>query len=143
MAPRIVLAALAGAALLIAWTARNSKRFYRDYAFTGAFDGKVQECWLGGLATKAPTLCFAGADRTGIYLLAPPAQRRRWNIFGTSRGVLKQSLHLPWTDFEARAGLAAFRKVIWLRFDARRIYLYVPREIGLALLLAGGRAVPQ
>src|ERR1700736_524038 len=120
-----------GGALLMIWAARNHARFCSDYAFDGVFPGKSHECLLGGFELEHNVLCFAGADRAALYLLPHPGAKR-W--YAGTVGF-KRSLRIPWQDFKCRSGWAPLnKKIIELRFESRRAYLYVPREVGAALL---------
>lgn len=79
---------------------------------------------------------------TGVYILPHP-QPERW--FGRyNYAIFKKSIFIPWPEMTFTTGRVPFAgECIWLRLEPRRIYLYVPRAIGMKLLQAGGRDIPN
>ena len=138
----IVLLVVAAAALLVGWNFRRLFRFASDYNFVGSFQGKRYECSLGGLNEGHGTLCLIGADECGLYLLPHP-KPVRW-LWGYPGGVqvFKKSLLIPWRDIGCRTGRVLFKDCIWFDLAERKIYLYVPKDIGEKLLSDGGRQTP-
>jgi hypothetical protein len=138
LAPIVTLIA-AAAVLLVGWNFQRLHRFASDYNFTGAFQGNRYECSLGGLNEGHGTWCLIGADEYGLYLLpSPKPVRWLWGYPG-GRQVFKKSLLIPWTDIGCRTGRVLFKDCIWFDLAPRRIYLYVPKDIGEKLLSDAGR----
>ena len=131
---------LAAAALLMFWNFSNQRRFERDYAFHGSFQGARYECLVGGFNSEDRVLCMAGADRSGIYFLPHPKPPRRfWN---SRRPVFKKSLLIPWVDLTYSSKKVLFKDCIWFDLSPRKIWLYVPKEIGEKLLTDAHREIP-
>ena len=130
---------LVAAALLILWNVRNQRSFERDYSYEGSFSGQRYECVVGGLNSEHRLWCMAGADRSGIYFLPHPKPR---SLFRNSRiGVFKKSLRIPWQDMTCCSKRVLFRDCIWFDLSPRKVWIYVPKEIGDKLLMDGHREV--
>ncbi len=141
MVTPIVILIAAAAALLVGWNVQRLNRFLSDYNFTGLFQGNSYECSLGGLSDGHFTLCLIGADQYGLYLLPHP-KRVRWWAGYPRREVFKKSLLIPWTDIGCRTGKVLFKDCIWFDLAPRRIYLYVPKDIGEKMLSDAKRTIP-
>jgi hypothetical protein len=130
---------IAAAVFLIVWNIRRVYGFESDYKYTGSFAGKRYECAVGGLSEERDALCFMGADESGLYLLPHP-KKLRW--FSGYRGVFKKSLFIPWTDVAYRPGKALLKECLWFDLSARRVYFYIPKDVGEKLLNDAGRGMP-
>jgi len=128
------------AVLLVLWNVRNQNSFERDYAFHGSFQGTRYECLVGGLATDHRMLCMAGADRSGIYFLPHP---KRQSFFQSShRGIFKKSLFIPWQDMSYSSKRVLLTDCIWFDLSPRKVWIYVPKEVGEKLLTDAHREIP-
>lgn len=134
---------LTATALLISWDYIRLHRFERDYEFPGLFGGRRYECRLGGLRSEHCVLCFIGSDMSGIYLLPHPKPNRRFLGCQIGEDVLKKSILIPWTDIHCRSGRGFLKHNISFDIPSRKIFLYVPRDIGEKLLTDAGRSVPE
>jgi hypothetical protein len=132
----------AAAILLVAWNFQRLNNFDRDYKFTGDFQGHRYECTLGGLAEGRGVLCMIGADNFGLYLLPDPRPRRWLTFYPNGNQIFKKSLLIPWKDIGCRSGSVLLKDCIWFDLAPRRIYLYVPKDIGEKLLTDAGHAIP-
>ena len=131
---------LAAAVLLMLWNVRNQLSFERDYSYHGSFAGQGYECVVGGLNSERRMWCIAGADRCGIYFLPHP---KKQNLFWNSGiGASKKSLRIPWQDVTYCCKRVLFKDCIWFDLSPRKVWIYVPREIGEKLLIDGYREVP-
>ncbi|MFZ0818239.1 MAG: hypothetical protein WAM78_22115 [Candidatus Sulfotelmatobacter sp.] len=136
---------IAAVVCLLVWNIRRLFGFQRDYKFDGNFAGKRYECRIGGLGEAPGLLCLMGADANGLYLL-PHAKLTRslWSYLGNGsrHQVFKKSLFIPWTDMGYRSGKVLLKECIWFDLPARKIYLYVAKDIGEKLLNDAGRGMP-
>jgi len=117
-------------------------RFQTDYKFDGFFQGARYECKLGGLGDEHRTLCLIGADEFGLYLLPHPNPPRHWWAYPSQYRIFKKSLYIPWTDIRCRSGRVLLKDCIWFDLAPRRVYLYVPKDVGEKVLGDARRAVP-
>jgi hypothetical protein len=129
------------AGLLVLWNARNQNSFARDYAYQGSFAGTRYECIVGGLYSDDRVLCMAGADRAGIYFLPHPKRQRLFRNSGYS--IFKKSLLIPWQDMSYCSKKVLFKDCIWFDLSPRKIWIYVPREVGEKLLTDAHREIPS
>lgn len=120
--------------VLMGWNFARMYNFETDYRFFGYFQGNRYECLLGGLSQEHGTLCFIGADEQGLYLLPHPKPALTWWNYQWRRQVLNKSLLIPWRDINCRAGKVLLKDCIWFDLARRKIYLYVPKDIGERLL---------
>jgi hypothetical protein len=116
------------------WYARNWKGFQQDYRFDGEFQGPRYDCRVRFAHGEGAVQCLVGADRSALYLLAPPKAKRSWWRY---RG---KNLKIPWTDLECRAGRTVLKDCLWFEIPPKKIHFYVPKEIGDQLLRDAGRA---
>jgi len=131
---------LVAAVLLVLWSVRNQRSFEGDYLYQGSFQGNRYECIVGGLYSEDRMLCMTGADRSGIYFLPHPKPQRLFQNSG--RAVFRKSLFIPWQDMTYCSKKVLFRDCLWFDLSPRKIWIYVPREIGEKLLTDGHREVP-
>jgi hypothetical protein len=135
----LIVIVIALVVLLVGWNFLRLHGFDKDYRFAGSFQGNRYECNVGGFSEERDTLCFMGADTTGLYLLPHP-KPIRW--FWGYRGVFKNSLFIPWTDLGYRSGKALLKECVWFEIASRKIYFCVPKEVGEKLLNDAGRGIP-
>lgn len=128
--------------VLMGWNFARMYNFETDYRFSGYFQGNRYECVLGGLSQEHDTLCFIGADEQGLYLLPHPKPARTWWNYQRRRQILKKSLLIPWRDISCRSGRVLLKDCIWFDLAPRKIYLYVPKDIGEKLLADARVMVP-
>jgi hypothetical protein len=138
----LVSIAIAAIVLLIAWNFVRLYRFQTDYKFDGLFQGVRYECKLGGLGDEHRTLCLIGADEFGLYLLPHPNPPRHWWAYPSGYRIFKKSLYIPWTDIRCRYGRVLLKDCIWFDLKPRRVYLYVPKDVGEKVLVDARRQVP-
>jgi hypothetical protein len=131
---------IAAGVSLYVWNIRRVTGFERDYKYNGIFSGKRYECRVGGFNGNRKTLCFLGADANGLYLLPHPKQPL--SLWRRRDGVFKIALFIPWTDLGYRSAKVLFKDSVWFDLAARKVYFYVPRDIGEKLLNDAGRGVP-
>ncbi len=128
------------AALLVLWNVRNYNGFERAYAYQGSFPGERYECLVGGLYSEDRVLCMAGADRAGIYFLPHPKPQRLFQNSGYP--IFKKSFFIPWQDMNYCSKKVLFKDCIWFDLSPRKIWIYVPREVGEKLLADAHREIP-
>jgi hypothetical protein len=119
-------------------SARRQRRFYRDYQLDGPFLGDSYDCKVGGLDAEYKTFCRVAADPVRLYILPYP-KRRGWS----TDPVFNRSLAIPWADIEYKLGWVPVQRCIWFKMNARRVYLYVPKETGIRLLRDAGLPIPE
>lgn len=144
--PIFTLAFVAAVALVV-WNFVRFQRVQREYRFDGEFSGNRYECALGTTDSEGPLKCSIGATPSSLYLMATPgAERQRsmlsWRHSRDFHTVYKCDLQIPLYDLEWREGKMFFKDVIWFENNAKRFYVYVPKEIGEKLLADAGRALP-
>jgi hypothetical protein len=132
----------ASAVLLIGWNFFRLTRFETDYRYVGSFSGNRYECVVGGLDLEHGTLCIVGADKEGVYLLSHPKPDRFYWGGGGRHRIFKRNLMIPWSDFSYRSGKVLLRDCVWIEMPSRRIYLFVPKDVGEKLLRDAGRGFP-
>jgi hypothetical protein len=136
---------IAAAVCLLVWNIRRVYGFERDYKYGGDFAGQRYECRVGGLSDDHGMLCFMGADANGLYLLPHAKQARSWWSYLGNRSrydVFRKSLFIPWTDMGYRTGRAVLKECVWFELPARKVYLYVAKDVGEKLLNDAGRGMP-
>lgn len=138
----LVSLAVAAMVLLVAWNFVRVYRFQADYNFDGFFQGTRYECRIGGLDEDGGTLGFIGADEFGLYLLPHPQTDRRWWAYPRGFRIFKKSLYIPWTDIRCRSGRVLLKDCIWFDLAPRRVYLYVPKDVGEKVLTDARRQIP-
>jgi hypothetical protein len=131
---------IAGVAYLYVWNIRRVSRFERDYKYEGIFSGKQYDCRVGGFSEDRGTLCFLGADASGLYLLPHP--KPAFSLWRRRDVVFKKALFIPWTDLGYRSAKVLFKDSVWFELSARKVYFYVPRDVGEKLLNDAGRGIP-
>ncbi|MFY9904683.1 MAG: hypothetical protein WAK62_06025 [Terriglobales bacterium] len=127
--------------VLMGWNILRMHGFDSDYIYSGYFSGQRYECVVGGLSSEHGTLCFVGADEQGLYLLPHPKPAFSW-WNQRQRRVLKKSFLIPWRDINCRSGRVLLKNCIWFDLAPRKIYLYVPQDIGEKLLMDARLAIP-
>lgn len=135
MTVAIAIIVVIGVALTF-WNALGWHGFARDYRFEGSFPGHRYECNLRFANSEDSNPCFVGADQFGLYLLARPGEKTSW--WRHRRRSLKQNYYIPWSDLEWRAGRMFLEDCIWFNIPSRRIYFYLPKEVGEHLLTDAG-----
>jgi hypothetical protein len=135
---------IAAVICLYLWNIRRVLGFERGYKYDGNFAGNRYECRVGGFDEGLGLLCFMGADAGGLYVLSHPRARRSvWSYLWNRRyEVFRKSLFIPWTDLGYRAGRVLLKDCIWFDLPARRVYFYVPKDVGEKLLNDAGRGMP-
>jgi hypothetical protein len=81
-----------------------------------------------------------GADANGLYPL--PHAKPAFSLWRRRAGVFKKALFIPWTDLGYRRGKALFKECVWFDLAARKVYFYVPTDVGEKLLNDAGRGIP-
>jgi len=137
----LILVVWAIAIPLMIWNARVMTRFEKVYRFDGEFPGNRHECILQFANTEFHYLCAAGANQSALYLL-PPAEHEisRWK--SSKEKIYKKSLQIPWSDLQYRTKKILFQDYLWLEIPERKVYFYIPKDVGDRLLIDAGRAVP-
>jgi hypothetical protein len=54
-------------------------------------------------------------------------------------GGFKKNLQIPWSDVECRPKIVLLKECMWFEVPSRKIYFYIPREIGDKLLIDAGK----
>lgn len=130
---------VAAAVCLYVWNIRRVLGFERDYKYDGYFSGRRYECRVGGFSENRGTLCFMGADASGLYLFPHP--RPAFSLWRYRDEVFKKSLFIPWTDLGCRFGRVLLKDCVWFDLSARRVYFYVTKDVGEKLLNDAGRKI--
>jgi len=137
MSPFFLLVFALGVALTL-WFARKMRDFLNDYSYLGAFAGQRYDCMLRFAGSEYDTPCAVGADSSALYLFASSSYKRRWWARGRTR-MLKQALRIPWTDLQWQESRILFKEVIRFEVTGRKIYFFIPKEIGTKVLADAGQ----
>ena len=78
---------------------------------------------------------------SALYLLTPPKRKISWWSNRGARGFLRMNLRIPWSDLDWREKTIMFKDCIWFEIPAKKIYFYVPRDVGDKLLVDAGRKI--
>jgi hypothetical protein len=144
MTPVIVIAVFVMAVALIFWNVGIMRRFQSDYRYDGEFQGKRYECILRFANLDHGMWCFLGADASALYLFTASNRKRPWwssSHIGVSNKIFKTNLRLPWTDLGWQEKTFLLKECIWFEIPAKKIYFYVPRDVGDKLLIDAGRKI--
>jgi hypothetical protein len=144
MTPVIAIAVFVLAAVLMFWNAGVMRRFKRDYRYDGEFHGQRYECVMRFANIESGMWCFLGADATALYLLTASDRKRRWwasSYTGVSNEIFKTDLRLPWTDLGWQEKTILLKDCVWFEIPAKKIYFYVPKDVGDKLLVDAGRKI--
>ena len=138
----VALGALAVLALMW-WGGRNSSRGIITRKFGTTFDpgGPYTECKVQFVLDDLPAPCVVRTTGEGWYMVTPESARRRWN-WANNVAFLRQPVFIPWTALEYSP--AKFPMSSWVRFDVTgtKATFFVPRNVALPLLQAGGMPPP-
>jgi hypothetical protein len=133
------------AVVAIALTFSNAVKWYSfesDYRFHGEFQGNRYDCTLRFANLSHNYRCFAGADESGLYLLAYTPRKYCWWRPYYKSAAFKQNLQIPWGDLRCRPETALSRNRLWFDVLPRKIFFCVPKDIGDKLLHDGGAKFP-
>jgi|GEM_PF-2225239 hypothetical protein len=139
-----VIAVFVMAVVLIFWNVGIMRRFQNDYRYDGGFQGKRYECILRFANLDHGMWCLLGADASALYLLTASNRKRHWwspSHIGVSNKIFKTDLRLPWTDLGWQEKTILLKECIWFEIPAKKIYFYVPRDVGDKLLIDAGRKI--
>jgi hypothetical protein len=139
----LIAIVVAAAVLLVGWNFVRLHKFGSDYNFVGSFSGNRYECMVGGINENHGTLCLIGADGYGLYLLPHPKPVRWFWGYPGRYQIFKQSVLIPWKDIGCRSGRVLLKDCIWFDLAPRRVYFYVPKDIGEKLLTDAARLIPS
>jgi hypothetical protein len=135
----IIIVGIIGVALTF-WNGANWYGFVSGYRYNSEFQGKRYECRLRFATSECDSLCFIGANESGLYLLYHPASKGWWWKFGA--GGFNKNLEIPWSDLDYRPVTMLFKDCIRLEIPSRKIYFYIPKDIGDQLLIDAKRKIP-
>lgn len=125
------------AVALVFWNGANWYGFVSGYRYNSEFQGMRYECRLRFATSEYDSLCFIGANESALYLLYHPASKGWWWKYGA--GGFKKNLEIPWNDLDYQPVTMLFKN--WMRFEIppRKIYFYVPKDVGDRLLIDAKR----
>jgi hypothetical protein len=132
------------AAALMLWNAGVMRRFESDYRYDGEFHGQRYECVLRFANMEYGMWCFLGADASALYLLTASNRKRSWWMSGhtaASNRIFKTDLRIPWTDLGWQEKTILLKSCVWFEMPAKKIYFYVPEDVGGKLLVDAGRKI--
>ncbi|MGA3348851.1 MAG: hypothetical protein ABSC33_07495 [Candidatus Sulfotelmatobacter sp.] len=144
MTPVIVIAVFVMAGALIFWNVGVMRRFQSEYRYVAGFQGKRYECILRFANLDHGMWCFLGADSSALYLLTASNRKRPWwssSYIGVSNKIFKTDLRIPWTDLGWQEKPILLKECIWFEISAKKIYFYVPKDVGDKLLIDAGRKI--
>jgi hypothetical protein len=139
----LVIAVFVIAVALVLWNAGVVRRFQSDYRYDGEFQGQRYECSLQFANSEHGIRCSLGADGSALYLLAVPKRTVSWWKNRAAHSFFRANLRIPWSDVEWREKRIMLKDSIWFEIAAKRIYFYVPRDVGDKLLVDAGRKIPS
>lgn len=143
MTPLIVILVSAMAVALVLWNAGIVRRFNNDYRYAAEFQGQSNECIVRFANSEYGTRCLLGADASALYLLAVPKRKVSWWKNRAAHSFFRANLRIPWSDLDWREKTIMFKDCIWFEIPAKKIYFYVPRDVGDKLLVDAGRKIPS
>lgn len=129
------------ALMIYSWQRGDLRRLRRDFAAREAFDGLLEPCLVSFVTAEAKSDCLIGCNPRGLYLASTPEvlARNRWWQGNRRYGVIATPLFIPWTSLECRPGRWPMRNYLYFRVPSNKAGFFVPREIGVALLMRAGR----
>ncbi len=138
--------AFAAAIALVLWNVFRVRAYQRDYRFDGLFKGTLHDCQLGVSSAEELFYCRIGATEDALFLMALARddernRRKFWGYDHNFRRFSPTDLRIPWQDLECRVGKLFLKDVLWFENHPRRLYLYVPQEVGERVLKDAGRRV--
>ena len=136
----IVIVGIIGVALTF-WNGANWYEFVSGYRYNSEFQGRRYECRLRFAASECDSLCFVGANESSLYLLCHPPSKGWWWKYG-ARGFNK-NLEIPWSDLDCRAVTMIFKDFMRFEIRARKLYFYIPKDVGDQLLIDAKRKMPS
>lgn len=137
----VIIVVWAIAIPLMIWNYRIVTRFENSYRYDSEFPGARYDCQLRFANTEFYELCSVGADQSALYLLPAANQHIPW--LGSNREMIfKKKLRIPWTDLQYRFKRITFKECVWFEIPERKIYFYIPKDVGERALTDAGRAVP-
>jgi hypothetical protein len=137
LTPVIIIVGIIAVALTF-WNGVNWYEFVTGYRYNGEFQGKRYESRLRFATSECDSLCFVGATEAALYLLYHPRSKGWWWKYG-ARGFNK-NLEIPWSDLNYRPVTIFFKECIRFEVSTRKIYFYIPKDIGNQLLIDAQRA---
>lgn len=140
----IAIAVFVLAVALTFWNAGVMRRFETDYRYDGEFHGQRYECVLRFANMEYGMRCFLGADASALYLLTAPNHKRSWwmsSRTAASNKIFKTNLRIPWTDLGWQEKTILLKDCFWFEIPAKKIYFYVPKDVGGKLLVDAGRKI--
>ncbi|MGA7573723.1 MAG: hypothetical protein WBV31_07025 [Terriglobales bacterium] len=139
MTPVIWIVGIIGAALTF-WNFSNWYGFVSGYRYNGDFQGKRYECRLRFATSECDSLCFIGANEFGLYLLYHPASKGWWWKYAA--GGFNRNLEIPWRDLDYRPAKILFKDCMQFEIPPRKVYFWVPKDVGDQLLIDARRKTP-
>jgi hypothetical protein len=137
----LVIAVFVMAAALMYWNIRVMRRFETDYRYDGEFQGKRYECILRFANSDSSIRCVVGANASALYLLTAPQRKRPWWGNSGARGHLRTNLQIPWSDLVWSEKRILLKERVWFEIPSKKIYFYVPPDIGDYLLVDAERKI--
>ncbi len=131
---------------MFVWNILRIRAYRQQFRYEGRFEGIVHECLLGCAWPEGLIFCRIGANRDALFLMAPPPDDpgNRRPLLGHNRRFSRFSasdLRIPWQELKCRRGRMLLKDVLWFENPEKRFSLYVPFEIGRALLQDASRAL--
>ena len=136
-----VIAVSVIAVVLVFWNVRIVRRFQNDYRYDDEFQGQRYECIVQFANSDYGIRCSMGADASALYLLAVPKRKVSWWKNRAARSFFRANLQIPWSDLGWREKRIMLKDCIWFEIPAKRIYFYVPLDVGDKLLIDAGRKI--
>ena len=134
---------LIGAFALMARQFVQKRTFEDDYRYDGGFGGTRYPKVLRYVWAETGMKCFAGADQSGLYLMAHPHRKpsRVWGSTGDS-DIFQKNIRIPWSHLEYKPSRVFFGRRLWFELRGRKVYFTLPWDVGLKLLADAGRPMP-
>ena len=89
---------------------------------------------------QSDSLCFIAANESALYLLYHPASKGWWWRYGA--GGFNKNLEIPWSGLDYRPVTILFKDCMRFEIPPRKIYFYIPKDIGDQLLVDAKRKIP-
>ncbi len=134
----IIIVGIAGVALTF-WHGANWYGFVSGYRYNSEFLGRRYESRLRFATSEHDSLCFIGANESALYLLYHPASNGWWWKYRA--GGFTKNLEIPWSDLDCRPVTMLFKDYMRFEIPPRKIYFYIPKDIGDQLLIDAKREI--
>lgn len=135
----VIIIGIIGIALTL-WNSANWYGFVSGYRYNSEFQGTRYECRLRFATAECDSQCFIGANEAGLYVLKHPASKGWWWKYGAMG--FNMNLEIPWSDLAYRPATVLFKDCMRFEIPPRKIYFYIPKDIGDQLLLDAKRTIP-